>query len=124
MSEKFFGLQSLLALKAEQPTQPLLEGPICTLGRFVVANAIGDNVEAAFQNRPKQVDDVKGFRKMEVLRGRDPREFLLFTFWDSEGDFREWFESHRFQDSHERIPGRLKLNPQETALKIFRHIAS
>lgn len=82
-----------------------------------------DQVEAvrrAFEGRPRLVDKVGGFRRMEVYSSRgEPLEFRLMTYWDSEADFRRWFKSHQFQDSHEWIPAGVGLDPGSAEVRVY-----
>lgn len=91
--------------------------------RFVVANGLSEQVRAAFQGRPHQVDAAPGFLRMEVLNPVDcPDEFWLLTYWRDEASFRDWHRSHAYQDAHRGIPKGLKLVRGATALRYFHRL--
>ncbi|WP_219908147.1 antibiotic biosynthesis monooxygenase family protein [Enhygromyxa salina] len=93
------------------------------MSRFVVANGMGEQVRAAFLDRPHFVDQARGFVRMEVLIPHDqPAEFWLMTWWTDEDSFRTWHRGHTFRDSHAGIPRGLKLDPKQTSLRMFNQL--
>lgn len=93
--------------------------------RFVVANGMSAEVKAAFRTRPHLVDDVAGYRRMDVISPLDrPDEIWLITYWNDEASFQTWHRGHQRDDSHRAIPKGLKLLPRETALRRFEHVSS
>jgi heme-degrading monooxygenase HmoA len=94
------------------------------VSHFSVANTLGDSVREAFCQRPHLVDSAVGFIRMEIANPcKNPNEFWLFTWWQEEANFREWYRSHAFQESHIGIPKGLKLLPDETRFMDFDVIA-
>jgi heme oxygenase (mycobilin-producing) len=95
------------------------------LSRFTVANGMEAEVKAAFRARPHLVDNVAGFRRMDVISPCDrPQEIWLLTFWEDRQSFEEWHHSHLYHDAHRGIPKGLKLVPGETKITNFEHICS
>lgn len=95
------------------------------LSRFVIANAMGDEVKAAFRDRRHLVDGAVGYLRMEVISPLDrPEEIWLLTFWTDETSFRAWHHSHLYHDSHRAIPKGLKLVPGETQMRHFEYVCS
>ncbi|KIG12373.1 hypothetical protein DB30_01564 [Enhygromyxa salina] len=93
---------------------------VVAMSRFVVANRMGDQVKAAFLDRPHLVDQVPGFVRMEVLIPHDePEEFWLMTWWTDKDSFWTWHRGHTFGESHRGIPKGLKLVPRQTSLRMF-----
>jgi heme-degrading monooxygenase HmoA len=104
-------------------------GPDChgftALSRFVIANGMEAEVRAAFRARPHMVDNVEGFRRMEVISPlARPQEIWLLTFWKDRKSYELWHHSHMYHDSHRGIPKGLKLVPGETQISHFEHICS
>lgn len=94
------------------------------MSKFVVKNGMADDVLAAFQARPHQVDNARGFIRMEVLNPQENRdEFWLITHWETKDDFSRWHRSHEYRDSHKGIPKGLKLVRGETEIRYFDVIA-
>lgn len=105
---------------ANQPAQPFV-----TLSRFTVANGMTSEVKQAFQNRPRQVDDVAGFIRLQVLSPQEnPDEIWLLTFWEDEDSFQRWHRSHRYKTAHQGIPKGLKLVPGKTSVEFFAQVCS
>lgn len=90
------------------------------LSKFVVANGMEEAVAQAFRDRPRQVEQVPGFIRMEVLNpsGRTA-EFWLMTWWTDEASFRGWHKSHLYHEAHRGVPKGLKLLPEETLMRTF-----
>jgi heme-degrading monooxygenase HmoA len=99
--------------------------PFVSLSKFVVANDKIAEVKEAFRHRPHLVDGQPGFVRMEVFSPLDrPEEIWLVTYWTDAESFRVWYQSHRYQQSHQGIPKGLKLVPGETEVRHFEHICS
>ena len=97
---------------------------VTILSRFVVANGMEADVCEAFANRPHMVENAPGFLRLEVLSpADDPKEFWLFTYWETEQHFRDWHK-HHLHDSHHMIPKGLRLDPQGTRVQVLKHVAS
>lgn len=91
-----------------------------SISSFVIANDMVQEVQEAFQNRPRLVDQVPGFVRMEVFSPQDkPREFWLMTYWKDEESFKTWYKSHQYHDSHAGIPKGVKLVPNSVSVKYF-----
>lgn len=92
--------------------------------RFVVADGMHDRVRTAFEQRPRRVDSVAGFVRMEVLvPDDDPREFLLVTWWTDAQSFDRWHGSEQHSASHAGIPKGLKLVSGSTEIRRWSRIA-
>ena len=95
------------------------------ISQFAIANDKTDEVKTAFRNRPRLVDHVAGFLRMEVISPRElPSEIWLVTYWDTEEAFSKWHHSHMYRESHKGIPKGLKLVPKSVRLRFFDSICS
>lgn len=95
------------------------------LSRFAVANDMEAEVRQAFLARPRLVDQVEGFVRMEVIQPCDDgTEFWLITYWTNEASYRAWHRGHQYSDSHAGIPKGLKLVKGRTRVSYFTHVCS
>ena len=95
------------------------------MSRFAIANGMESEVREAFRARPRKVDSVDGFIRMEVLSPRDaPEEIWLLTYWRDEPSFHAWHRSHLYSESHAGIPRGLKLKPGSTSIRFLDHITA
>lgn len=95
------------------------------LSKFVIANEMTAEVKTAFKERPRLVEDCKGFIRLDVISPCEkPNEIWLVTYWDNEQNYQDWHRSDAHRQSHQNIPKGLKLIPQETELRFFEHICS
>ncbi|MCS6981301.1 MAG: antibiotic biosynthesis monooxygenase [Flavobacteriales bacterium] len=59
--------------------------------------------EELFSTRARAIDRLPGFRRMQVLKPRDPQgKYLVISWWDSEMHFRAWTRSPEFLEGHRR----------------------
>ncbi len=94
-----------------------------SMSSFIVANDMAPDVKEAFINRPHLVDNAPGFLKMEVFNPTDnPQEFFLLSYWETEDQFKVWYESHKYHDSHSGIPKGVKLVPKSVQVRYFSKI--
>lgn len=70
-----------------------------------VAAVGAEALEAAFQQRLREVEGHPGFQRLEVWRD-DAREgaYRMVTWWDDEAAFRSYMRSAEHRRSHARIP--------------------
>lgn len=95
---------------------------IAVLSKFEIQNGMEKEVKDAFRNRPRLVEQAKGFVRMDVLSPlTNPAEIHLLTFWESVEDFKHWHQNH-LKDSHKDIPKGLKLVPKSWELVMFESI--
>jgi heme-degrading monooxygenase HmoA len=95
------------------------------LSRFAVSNGMETQVRDAFLARPRLVDRVAGFVRMDVIQPRDDAsEFWLITYWADEASYREWHRGHAYGASHAGIPRGLKLVKGRTEIICFDHVCS
>ncbi|MEP7220370.1 MAG: antibiotic biosynthesis monooxygenase family protein, partial [Bacteroidota bacterium] len=100
-------------------------GGFVALSRFVVANGMVAEVKQAFIDRPRLVDDVPGFLKLDVISPLDaPDEIWLITYWADEASYRTWHGGHTYKGSHAGIPKGLRLDPRGTEIRTFEFICS
>jgi heme-degrading monooxygenase HmoA len=74
---------------------------------LTVAGGDGATLEQRFAARQGAVDSAPGFEHFELLRpleGTD--DYLVYTRWRSEADFRAWRESQAFGQGHAGASGR------------------
>ena len=91
-----------------------------SISSFVIATDMVQEVQEAFRNRPRLVDQAPGFVRMEVFSPQqNPHEFWLMTYWSDEESFTAWYKSHQYHDSHAGIPKGVKLVPNSVSVKYF-----
>ncbi len=91
---------------------------------FEVMPGFEEQVNEAFRNRPKLVENYQGFFRLDVLSPvKNETEIWLLAYWDNEERIREWHKNH-LKDSHISITKGLKLVPHSFKLCIFNHITT
>ena len=91
-----------------------------SISSFEIANDMVEQVQEAFRNRPRLVDQAPGFVRMEVFSPQDnPYEFCLMTYWTDEESFKTWYKSHHYHDSHAGIPKGVRLVPNSVSVKYY-----
>ncbi|MEO8764381.1 MAG: antibiotic biosynthesis monooxygenase family protein [Ginsengibacter sp.] len=94
------------------------------ISSFEVQNGMESEVKSAFRNRPRLVDNDKGFIRLDVLSpAENPEGIWLLTYWKDEKSFKDWHKNH-LKGSHIGIPKGLKLVPHSFKLHFFEHITS
>jgi signal transduction histidine kinase/heme-degrading monooxygenase HmoA len=84
---------------------------VVVISRFRVANGMEAEVERAFRERPRAVENAPGFLWLEVcVDTADPAVFYLITRWTDLNAFERWHGSPDHRKSHELIPKGLKLD--------------
>ena len=84
---------------------------VVVISRFRVANGMEAEVERAFRERPRAVENAPGFLWLEVcVDASDPAVFYLITRWTDLDAFERWHGSPEHRTSHELIPKGLKLD--------------
>lgn len=59
--------------------------------------------EELFASRAHAIDTMPGFRSMNVLKPNvESEDYLVVSYWDSEGDFSAWTGSPEFLAGHKR----------------------
>lgn len=93
--------------------------------RFTVANDLLGEVKEAFRNRPRLIEQVPGFIRLDVTSPiEQPEQICLTTFWEDELSFRRWHQSPDFRMAHGAIPKGLKLVPEQTKMSFYEFITS
>jgi heme oxygenase (mycobilin-producing) len=93
---------------------------VVVISKFAVLKGEGEAVAKAYMERPRLVDQYKGFLGLEVLRPQDkPNEFWLITRWEDESSFKTWFESHKFKESHCKVPDGISVDPSSIQISTF-----
>jgi signal transduction histidine kinase len=94
---------------------------VVVISRFRVINGMEADVERAFRERPRSVEQAPGFLWLEVcVDSADPASFYLITRWTDLEAFDRWHHSPDHRRSHSLIPRGLKLDP--TATQVHRLI--
>lgn len=77
--------------------------------KFVAVNYINctpgykERFEELFGTRAKAIDAMPGFIEMHVLRpGKNGDNYLIVSYWEHEGAFKEWTRSEAFIEGHKR----------------------
>lgn len=100
-------------------------GGFAAVSQFAVANRMTAAVKTAFRQRLRQVEQVPGFLRLEVLSPLDdPEEIWLLTWWRDEASFKAWYGSHAYHQSHQGIPKGLKLVSGRTKIRYFEPVCS
>lgn len=101
-----------------------MKSKFVALSIFEVANGMEEEVKEAFKNRPRFVENWKGFIKLEVVSPKEnPKEIWLITFWENAESYHNWYKSDNHKLSHPFIPKGLKLNPDKTSIKYYDYIS-
>lgn len=59
-----------------------------------------ESLEARFRGRKRLVDGHRGFRRLQLLRGRGTGEYLLVLEWDDLAAFQAYAKSPDFKHAH------------------------
>jgi heme-degrading monooxygenase HmoA len=73
------------------------------MNRFKIVPGQEDNFESIWKNRETHLDDVPGFIKFNLIRGKDGETYTLYashSVWKSKGDFEAWTKSEEFRLAH------------------------
>ena len=73
------------------------------ISRLKVVSGKEAEFEKAWKKREQNVDSVKGFKELNLLKGDIDNKFTLYIFhskWNSEKDFINWTKSDSFQLAH------------------------
>ena len=74
---------------------------------LAVPEGAGSTLEERFAARQGAVDGAPGFEHFELLRPLEgTSDYLVYTRWSSEGDFRAWRESQQFGQGHAQASDR------------------
>jgi heme-degrading monooxygenase HmoA len=74
---------------------------------LTVPEGAGSTLEERFAARQGSVDSAPGFEHFELLRPLEgTSDYLVYTRWRSEDDFRAWRESQSFGEGHAQASGR------------------
>ena len=72
-----------------------------------VPEGAGATLEERFAARRGAVDSAPGFERFELLRPVEgTSDYLVYTRWRSEDDFRAWRASQAFGEGHAQASGR------------------
>ncbi len=76
---------------------------IVSMFNVTVPEEAREGFERSWSGRAGRVDQMPGFRGLEVLRSqREPGRYVVLMHWDTREDFERWQESSAFAASHER----------------------
>jgi heme-degrading monooxygenase HmoA len=71
------------------------------MNRFFVKPEFAAQFEARVQNRPRQVDQQPGFRRVQLLRPSNPDDpYIVLTVWDTREQFEAWAKADTFTARH------------------------
>ena len=73
------------------------------MNRFKIVIGRESDFEDIWKNRETHLDNVKGFRKFNLLKGFSTEECILYTSystWDSKTDFENRKKSKAFRKAH------------------------
>ncbi len=73
------------------------------MNRFKIVIGRESDFEDIWKNKETRLDNVKGFRKFNLLKGFFIEEHTLYTShsaWDSKTDFENWKKSEASRKAH------------------------
>lgn len=73
------------------------------MNRFKISLGREDDFEEIWKNRETHLDDVKGFKKFNLIKGSSNEEYTLYashSIWESKNDFDNWVKSEAFRKAH------------------------
>jgi heme-degrading monooxygenase HmoA len=73
------------------------------MSRLKVISGKEVEFEKAWRDRETSIDGVKGFKKLNLIKGYINNEYSLYVFhseWDSKKDFTNWIKSDSFKIAH------------------------
>lgn len=80
------------------------------MNRFFVKPEFAEQFETRVKNRPRQVDQQPGFRRVQLLRPGQPGDpYIVLTLWVSRADFEVWVKADTFTARH---AGQRNLSPE------------
>lgn len=76
---------------------------IVSMFNVTVPEEAREGFERSWQGRAGRVDQMPGFRGLEVLRSQqEAGRYVVLMHWDTREDFERWQESTAFAASHQR----------------------
>ena len=73
------------------------------MNRFKIALGWENDFEKIWKNRETHLDDIKGFKNFNLIKGSSNKEYTLYVShseWTSKVDFENWTKSEAFKASH------------------------
>ena len=73
------------------------------MNRFKIVLGKEDEFETVWKSRETHLENVKGFKKFNLIKGETNKEFSLYVShseWNSEEDFINWTKSDAFRQAH------------------------
>ncbi len=73
------------------------------MNRFKIVLGKEEEFEKIWINRESNLDNVPGFLKFNLVKGKTESDFTLYashSTWVSENDFIKWTKSESFRESH------------------------
>lgn len=73
------------------------------MNRFKIVIGKEKIFENIWKNRDSHLEEVKGFKKFNLIKGKETKDFRLYashSTWDSEEDFIAWTKSESFRLAH------------------------
>ncbi|HEV8191028.1 MAG TPA: antibiotic biosynthesis monooxygenase [Ktedonobacterales bacterium] len=76
---------------------------IVSIFNVTVPEEAREGFERSWSGRAGMVDQMPGFRGLEVLRSRqEAGRYVVLTHWETREDFERWLESSAFGTAHQR----------------------
>ena len=76
------------------------------MNRFKIVLGREDDFETVWKSRETHLEDVKGFKKFNLIKGSTNKEFSLYVShseWNSEDDFWSCTKSESFRLAHKNV---------------------
>jgi heme-degrading monooxygenase HmoA len=76
---------------------------IVSMFNVTVPEEAREGFERSWSGRAGMVDQMPGFRGLEVLRAQEESgRYIVLTHWETREDFERWLESSAFGTAHQR----------------------
>lgn len=70
------------------------------MNRITVNEGRGPDLEAAFANRERYVNEAPGFISFHLLRPQEGNTYISMSMWESREAFEAWTKSEAFAATH------------------------
>ncbi|MBC8066047.1 MAG: antibiotic biosynthesis monooxygenase [Chlorobia bacterium] len=92
-----------MSASLETPSPAVNEAGFVAINFITCQDDYCSRFEELFSTRAKAIDNMPGFKNMQVLRPNKPDEpYLVVSHWSSEAEFKAWVGSEEFIEGHKR----------------------
>lgn len=79
------------------------------MNRFKIKHGSEDAFTEIWSNRETHLNEMKGFNRFYLLKGKTEEEYTLFSSfaeWETKADFEAWVNSEQFRSTHRNTNSR------------------